>query len=223
MAVGEGGAPRDERLSLIGTLITGVVKILVWALFAAVISVIIEWVCIFFNVWSQPGAQHSQHMLDTERGYLIHAVQAIPLIEEKDKFLVSTFRSITFDPSWGLGLVGEFASGLYEYSLAGVNILMVFSCRLVVLTLSIPAFVLFGVVGIVRGLVARDLRKWGGGRETSGTYHLALRFLPDVTIGLWALYLAMPISLNPFFIVGPVVILFAVVMAQLTYRFKKYV
>lgn len=214
---------RDERLSLFGTLITGILKVIMWAIVAALISVIIEWVCIFFNVWDLKGAEHSQLMLNTERGYLIHAVQAIPLIEDKEGFLVSTLRSISIDPSWGLGWVGEFASGMYEYALASVNILMVFALRLVVLSLSIPAFVLFGVVGIVRGLVARDLRKWGGGRETSGTYHLALRFLPDVTLGLWALYLAMPFSVNPFFIVGPVVILFAVVMAQLTYRFKKYV
>lgn len=215
--------PEEVRLSVVGTLLKGTATMFVWMVVAAILSVIVEWTCMWFEVWDARGALHSQQMLNTERQYLLSAIEAVPFIKDKNEFVNYSMRVSTIEAGLYLGIASEYFAGTYEYALASVNVLMVFVARLFVLSLSLPAFIVFGTVGVVRGLVARDLRKWGGGRETSGTYHLALRFLPDVTVGLWAIYLAMPISINPFLIVGPVVIAFAMVMSQLTYRFKKYV
>ena len=72
----------------------------------------------------------------------------------------------------------------------------VFAVRLASLTLATPVFGLFVGVALVDGLVRRDLRRWGGGRESSFVYHYAKKAtLPLVVIG-WVLYLALPFSLH---------------------------
>ena len=43
-----------------------------------------------------------------------------------------------------------------------------------------PVFVLFTLVALVDGLVRRDLRRWGGGRESSFVYHYAKQSVPAV-------------------------------------------
>ncbi len=216
--------PRDVRLSLGGTVLAGVTKTLFWLVMAALLSVLIELILMTF-VWPELGVRHSADMLQQERIYLANAADSIPVFSDREAVLASSREWTHFSVYWsGLAFLEQWNLGLAsDYIAAAINIVGVFIHRLFVLILATPAFLVFGVVGLVRGLVARELRKWSGGRETSGTYHLALRALPDVTLGLWVVYLAMPVSINPFFIVGPVVILFAFVLQQLAYRFKKYV
>ena len=215
---------RDVRLSLGGTVVSGLLKTILWLVFAAMISVVIELILMTF-VWPELGVRHSATMLQQERVYLAKAADAVPLFKSHEAVLRSSSAWTERGIYWtGLAFLGQWQLGAAtEYVSAAINTLGVFIHRVFVLLLATPAFFIFGAVGLVRGLVARELRKWCGGRETSGTYHLALRALPDVTLGLWVIYLAMPVSINPFFIVGPVVVLFAFVLQQLAYRFKKYV
>ena len=54
-----------------------------------------------------------------------------------------------------------------------MQITQVFALRLVILTLAALVIGLFTLVALVDGLVQRDLRRWGGGRESSFVYHYA--------------------------------------------------
>ena len=54
-----------------------------------------------------------------------------------------------------------------------MQVTQVFSVRLAILMLATPVFLLFSLVALVDGLVRRDLRRWGGGRESSFVYHYA--------------------------------------------------
>jgi integrating conjugative element membrane protein (TIGR03747 family) len=66
-----------------------------------------------------------------------------------------------------------------------MQVTQVFSVRLAVLALAMPVFVTFGLVSIVDGLAKRDLRRWGGGRESSFIYHWAKRTaLPLLVLGI---------------------------------------
>ncbi len=103
-----------------------------------------------------------------------------------------------------------------------VNTVQTFAVRLTVLLLATPVFFLFGLVGLAEGLMHRDLRRWGGGRESSFLYHHSKKFLAPSIIAAWMLYLAMPFSVHPNFIVLPFVTLFAVGVAMTTGSFKKY-
>ena len=71
-----------------------------------------------------------------------------------------------------------------------MQITQVFAVRLAILTLATPVFGLFALVALVDGLVRRDLRRWGGGRESSFVYHYAKKASIPLIIIAWVLYLS---------------------------------
>ena len=109
-----------------------------------------------------------------------------------------------------------------EFVIAAMQVTQVFSVRLAVLTLAMPVFVLFSLVALVDGFVKRDLRRWGGGRESSFVYHWAKRSALPLLVLSWVIYLALPFSLHPTFIVLPFAVLFALSVAVTASTFKKY-
>ncbi len=105
---------------------------------------------------------------------------------------------------------------------AARNIVQLFAVRLAVLILTLPTFVLFFVVGLIDGLVRRDLRRWGGGRESSYLYHYAKKSVWRFVLIAAITYLALPISLHPAFVLVPFAILFAASINITASTFKKY-
>jgi integrating conjugative element membrane protein (TIGR03747 family) len=80
------------------------------------------------------------------------------------------------------------------------------------------------MVGIVDGLVRRDLRRWGGGRESSFVYHHAKRYTQWALTGGFGLYLAWPFGgFNPAYMVFVFTMLVAFTMSTAVAAFKKYV
>jgi integrating conjugative element membrane protein (TIGR03747 family) len=71
-------------------------------------------------------------------------------------------------------------------------------------------------------LVKRDLRRWGGGRESSFVYHWAKCSALPLLVLTWVVYLALPFSLHPGFVVLPFAILFALSVELTASTFKKY-
>lgn len=109
----------------------------------------------------------------------------------------------------------------YFYILMEVT--MLFAVKLAIIFLSIPLFILFGLVGLVDGLVQRDLRKFGGGRESSLLYHSFKRLVFPIFILGYVVYLLMPFNLLPEFVFLPFAILFGFFIAITMKSFKKYV
>jgi integrating conjugative element membrane protein (TIGR03747 family) len=103
-----------------------------------------------------------------------------------------------------------------------MQVTQVFSVRLAILALATPVFLLFSLVALVDGLVKRDLRRWGGGRESSFLYHWAKRSALPLLVLTWVVYLALPFSLHPSFVVLPFAILFALSVEVTASTFKKY-
>lgn len=96
--------------------------------------------------------------------------------------------------------------------------------RLSVAAFALPAFVLACMVGVVDGLVRRDLRRWGGGRESSFVYHHAKRYTQWALTGGFGLYLAWPFGgFNPAYMVFVFTLLVAFTMSTAVAAFKKYV
>jgi len=98
----------------------------------------------------------------------------------------------------------------------------VFAVRLAILTLATPVFVLFTLVALVDGLVRRDLRRWGGGRESSFVYHYAKQSVLPLVALAWVVYLSLPFSVHPSLVVLPFAALFAVSVSIMAGTFKKY-
>jgi integrating conjugative element membrane protein (TIGR03747 family) len=88
---------------------------------------------------------------------------------------------------------------------------------------ALPAFTLACLLGIVDGLMRRDLRRWGGGRESSFIYHHAKRYTVWALTGGFALYLTWPFGgFNPSLMVFVFTALVAVTLSTTVATFKKY-
>ena len=110
-----------------------------------------------------------------------------------------------------------FHAGIKDYAIAMVYTLMTFIVRVSILTLSLPLVFMFGLVGFVDGLMKRDIRRFTGGHESSFVYHIAKGFSMPLLILGWIVYLAMPVSVHPNYIITPFAVLFAFAST-----FKKY-
>jgi integrating conjugative element membrane protein (TIGR03747 family) len=94
--------------------------------------------------------------------------------------------------------------------------------RLLVLTLTLPLFLMTAFVGFVDGLVRRDVRRFGAGRESGFLYHRARATLMPLAVLPWVTYLALPVSVHPLLILLPSAALLGVAVDVASATFKKY-
>lgn len=207
------------------SVFTGCCRCLLLLVVALLLSIVIEWAGMLF-LWPEQGTGHSRAMLETEAGYLthLHASDTV-LAEAVNSLMLGVMATVERLIRWTqLERLATVSIDVVRLaSVSAIHMVQVFALRLLVLLLSLPTFVLFGVAGFVRGVMRRDLRRWGGGRESSGMFHLYSRLMPASFVGVWFLYLSMPISINPFWLIGPAALLFALLVSGVAYRFKKYV
>jgi len=95
--------------------------------------------------------------------------------------------------------------------------------RLCVAAFAMPAFVLAILMGLIDGLVRRDLRRWTGARESSFLYHHAKRYTHWALTGGFGLYLSWPFGgFNPAYMVLVFTFLVAIALSTTVAAFKKY-
>ena len=233
---------REVRQGLISKTLTTLAKGVQWLLFALLFSILTEWVGMVFW-WQEGGLQHSRSMLEAEISYLDSdfrrsvvtsspagfakavADKAYTVLFEFTR-VVDVIAWLSVPPTPDEGGLRPRLHGLFEpiaeFVIVGMQVTQVFSVRLAILTLAMPVFVLFSLVALVDGFVKRDLRRWGGGRESSFVYHWAKRSAMPLLVLSWVIYLALPFSLHPTFIVLPFAALFALSVAVTASTFKKY-
>lgn len=116
----------------------------------------------------------------------------------------------------------QFYVWLETYLIAAAFTTLTFIIRLLVLTLTIPLFVMASFVGLVDGLVRRDIRKFEAGRESSFLYHRVKASIVPLAVFPWIIYLTLPVSIHPLFIFLPGAALLGFVMSMTAGSFKKY-
>ena len=232
----------EVRQGLIAKGLTTLAQAIQWLFLSLVFSILIEWAGMVLW-WPEEGLAHSRSMLEAELGYLDADFRRSMLTSDPARF-AKTVADRTYYVLFEFTRVVDFIawlsvppspdeSGLRprlhsiyqpvaEFVIAGMQVTQVFSVRLAILTLATPVFVLFSLVALVDGFVKRDLRRWGGGRESSFVYHWAKRSAMPLLITSWVIYLALPFSLHPTFIVLPFATLFALSVAVTASTFKKY-
>lgn len=106
--------------------------------------------------------------------------------------------------------------------LSAGNVTLTFLLRLAILLQALPLFALIIVVGLIDGLVRRDLRRFGAGHESGFAYHHARRMIGSSLAATGLVWLAVPIFLQP----GGVLVLGAMVtgigISVAIGTFKKY-
>lgn len=233
---------QDVRQGLIGRLLTTLAQGFKWLVLSLIFSILIEWLGMVFW-WPDEGLNHSRDMLAAEIDFLKTDFRQSLISEDPARFtktladyayhgLFEATRIVDFvdwagmTPRAGqLGLRSRLHDAfepVAKYVLAAMQVTQVFSVRLAVLLLAMPVFVMFSLVAIVDGLVKRDLRRWGGGRESSFVYHWAKRTALPFLVLSWVIYLSLPFSVHPSLVVLPFATLFALGVAVTVSSFKKY-
>jgi integrating conjugative element membrane protein (TIGR03747 family) len=233
---------REVRQGLISRLLTTAAQGIKWVLVSLVFSVLVEWVGMTFW-WPEAGLGHSRAMLEAEIGYLEadfgrSLVSSNPArftkdVVDKAYFVMFEVTRISDFIAWIAAPPRANEEGLRsnlhqlfrpvaEYVVAAMQVTQVFSVRLAILALATPVFLLFSLVALVDGLVKRDLRRWGGGRESSFVYHWSKCSALPLLVLTWVVYLALPFSLHPSFVVLPFAMLFALSVEVTARTFKKY-
>ncbi|WP_117059403.1 DUF4400 domain-containing protein, partial [Klebsiella pneumoniae] len=82
--------------------------------------------------------------------------------------------------------------------------------------------VMVAAIGIVDGLVRRDLRRYGAAYESSFIYHHAKRWIKPATCLPCVIYLSMPFAVYPNILLLPAALLLGLVISLTTGAFKKY-
>lgn len=95
--------------------------------------------------------------------------------------------------------------------------------RLAMALFALPVLVLAILIGVVDGLVQRDVRKWSGGRESSFIYHHAKHYSKWFMTAGFSIYLGWPLSgFNPTYLLLAFAALTAFALAITCASFKKY-
>ncbi|NCG54034.1 TIGR03747 family integrating conjugative element membrane protein [Serratia fonticola] len=215
----------------------GLMGVLLASLF---LSLVFEYLGMVF-LWPEEGMRHSQQMLVREleflsAGFTRSLMHSAPVetghavIGQLAQWLlvdsgVSEWRYRGQQPgasalqAWGGWLYGL----LQDYLLASVYVCLTFVVRLMILTLSLPLFVLALLVGLTEGLVRRDLRRFGAGYESSFIYHHAKRSIKTALYTPWLLYLSLPFTVYPNLILLPAATWLGLAVCVTTATFKKYI
>lgn len=230
---------------MVGKTIAFPFKILGVLLSSLVAGILIEWIGLYFW-WPDAGWHHAQAMMHNELDWISSNFTQSVIVQQPGKtvtWLVSQAYDWIFQKtgivdtihSWsaqahaqsqsGSGLGKYIASAVVnieDIGLAAVYTTLTFIVRLLILVLTIPLFLLAVFVGLVDGLVRRDLRRFGAGLESGFVYHRARSMIKPLAVAPWILYLSLPISISPILVLLPCAALLGVVVSVTVGSFKKY-
>ncbi len=208
------------------------------------LSLLIELVGIHL-VWPEQGWRHAQSMMNFELQQLSTQFTRSVVVQEPGR---SGYRLVGWlhqnlllesglldwltqvnrqaknaDTTAGFNAVlAEAVVYLERYLLAAFYTVATFVLRLLVLALTLPLFALAALVGLVDGLVRRDLRRFSAGRESGFIYHRARATIVPLVVLPWVIYLALPVTVHPLLILLPMAAILGVAVSVTVGSFKKH-
>ncbi|WP_053158178.1 TIGR03747 family integrating conjugative element membrane protein [Pseudomonas sp. Pf153] len=230
-----------QRPGLIISAISLVLRIIGLLIASLLLSILIEFAGLLL-FWGDQGWRHSQAMLTSELGWLSDHFKSSLIIQQPGQTMVqlldflnqwllvntgfADFAQQARVSSQGNGFwsgINQLYVSIEDFVLAAVYVTFTFVVRLFILVLATPLFLLATLTGFVDGLMRRDLRKFGAGRESSFVYHRAKRAVMPLLVVPWIIYLSLPITLNPMAVFIPCAVLLGAVMTITATTFKKYI
>ena len=232
--------PRRKEPGLISGLFSALVQLIVWLVISLMISIIIEWLGMIW-FWPEQGAGHAKAVLASDQTHLNQQLydrslairsDIVALTDEavswiaRQSWLKTTFGNVPKAPDgnfptlqvWGIDLYKRYD----EYLEASTYVTQTFVIRLALILFSLPIFLVAALVGGVDGLVERDLRRWGGGRESSNVFNLARRSVVPSFVAACVVYISLPFSINPVIVILPFAFLLGLAVRIGFERLKKY-
>ncbi|HBO4846944.1 TPA: TIGR03747 family integrating conjugative element membrane protein [Pseudomonas aeruginosa] len=241
---------QGRRQGLIIGTVTLPLRLLGVLIVSLLFSILME--CVGMHLfWKDQSWRHSQQMLQYELGHLSNHFTRSVVVQEPGRTahqLVDTGYEWVFVrlgllermsqtaerarmPSQGESHGGVrnfryFISQVYvwseSYLITAAFTTLTFLVRLLVLLLTLPLIFTAAFVGLIDGLVRRDVRRFGAGRESGFIYHRAKASLMPLAVLPWITYLALPISVHPLLILLPSAALLGMAVSLTAGSFKKY-
>ncbi|QQC64354.1 TIGR03747 family integrating conjugative element membrane protein [Paraburkholderia ginsengisoli] len=241
-------AQREQvrQQSLIASLITLPFRLFGVMCGSLMVCILVECVGMHF-FWPAQGWHHAQGMLDFEMTQISRAFTRSVLIHEPGRtahWLIERGYDWLFVRSGLLDWIrhastrsgaasqhrspdlryylSQVAVHLEDYILAAAYTVLVFLVRLLILVMALPLFLAAIFTGFIDGLVRRDIRRFGAGRESGFLHHRAKTTLMPLVVLPWFVYLALPVSVQPLWILLPSAALLALSVDVTVGSFKKY-
>ncbi len=237
---------QNRRQGLLASAISLPLRLFGVLIGSLLISIVVE--CVGMHLfWKEQGWRHSQAMLQYELGHLSDHFKRSAIVQEPGRTAhqlvdsgyewifvksgVGERLSQTADHARTPSQAGtknfrDYLSQVYvwseRYLIAAAFTTLTFLVRLLILVLALPLILMAVFVGLVDGLVRRDVRKFGAGRESGFFYHRAKASLIPLAVLPWVVYLALPISLHPLLILLPSAALLGLAVSLTAGSFKKY-
>ncbi|PBQ09390.1 TIGR03747 family integrating conjugative element membrane protein [Pseudomonas syringae] len=229
-----------QRPGLIISAISLVLRVIGLLIASLLFSILIEFAGLLL-FWGDQGWRHSQAMLTSELGWLSEHFKSSLVLQQpgptivqelerlKQWLLVKTgfadFARQARMSSQGNGFwswINQLYVSIEDFVLAAVYVTFTFVVRLTILALATPLFLVTMFTGFIDGLIRRDLRKFGAGRESSFVYHRAKRTVMPLLFVPWIIYLSLPFPLNPMALFLPSAIMLGLAMTVTAATFKKH-
>lgn len=102
------------------------------------------------------------------------------------------------------------------------NVTLTFLLRLAILLQALPLFALTITIGLIDGLVRRDLRRFGAGHESGFVYHHARRMIGSSLAATGLVWLTVPVFLDPVYLLVAGAILIGLTISVAVGAFKKF-
>jgi integrating conjugative element membrane protein (TIGR03747 family) len=230
-----------QRPGMVISAISTVLRIISLLIASLLFSILIEFVGLLL-FWGDQGWRHSEAMLSSELAWLSEHFKSSLILQQPGQTIIQV---LDFLNQWLLVKTGfaDFAQqaqlssqgngvwswinqlyvSIEDFVLAAVYVTFTFVVRLTILVLATPLFLLTMFTGFVDGLMRRDLRKFGAGRESSFVYHRAKRAVIPLLLVPWIMYLSLPFSLNPMAVFLPCAMMLGITTAITAATFKKYI
>lgn len=220
---------RPQKQTLLNSILGFVFKTLLLLIVSLLLSITVEYLGMFFEYWDA-SSRHSEEMLKDEFNYANHDIKravsegVILGWSGYVAYHLSIFSSYSFELiTYFISILPlDFGSDIVEFVQAAENITIVFILRLFLVVFSFPLFLMVFIWAFVDGLVERDLRRFGAGRESSTIFDGVRRMVFPCLALPFIVYLSFPVSINPLFIIIPSALVQAVLYRMLFAKYKKY-
>lgn len=194
---------------------------------AWMLAIALEWLGDAF-LWRNTCASHSEQVLQaTWQWWKSYAGAPVWLVEDlaivSDKLQQGIAALIaSLNGQSGLFWTETVTTVIRCALLSAGNITLTFLLRLAILLQALPLFALIIFVGLIDGLVRRDLRRFGAGHESGFVYHHARRMIGSSLAATGLVWLTVPVILEPEYVFMPGAVLIGVAGSVATGAFKKH-
>ena len=217
--------PRRKEPGLIGQAVSALVQLVIWLVISLMLSIVIEWIGMVW-FWPEQGAEQLYNQSLTIKKDVIATTQESVSWIARQSWLKTLLNKVPDVPEGSFSSVEKSVHDLYQqhrdHLQASTYVTQTFVIRLALILFSLPIFALAVLIGAVDGLVERDLRRWGGGRESSNVFNLARRSVVPSFVAACVVYISLPFSINPVLIIIPFATLIGLATRIAFERFKKY-